>query len=35
MKFHDHIIWNYHEKYIEISTNIPVIASLIREIAEI
>ena len=32
MEFHDHI-WNHHEKYIEISTNIPVIGSLIREIA--
>ena len=27
-----HHIWNHHEKYIEISTNIPVIGSLICEI---
>ena len=26
-------IWNHHEKCIQISTNIPVIGSLIREIA--
>ena len=32
VKFHDHI-WNDHEKYIEISTNIPVIGSLFCEIA--
>ena len=32
MEFHDHI-WNHHDKNIEISTNIPVIGSLIREIA--
>ena len=31
-EFHDHI-WNQHEKYIEISTNIPSIGSLISEIA--
>ena len=32
LEFHDHI-WNHHEKYIEISTNIPGIGSLIYEIA--
>ena len=32
LEFHDHI-WNNHEKYIEISTNMPVIGSQIREIA--
>ena len=31
VKFHDHI-WNHHNKYIEISTNMPVIGSLIRKI---
>ena len=31
-EFHNHI-WNHHEKYIEISTNIPGIGSLIHEIA--
>ena len=31
VEFHDHV-WNHHEKYIEISTNMPVIGSLIREI---
>ena len=31
VKFHDRI-WNHHEKYIEISTNMPVVVgSLIRE----
>ena len=29
--FHDHI-WNHHEKCIQISTNMPGIGSLIREI---
>ena len=34
MECQDHnIIWNHHEKYIEISTNMPVIGSVIREIA--
>ena len=28
-KFYDHI-WDHHEKYIQISTNIPGIGSLIR-----
>ena len=28
-EFHDHI-WNHCEKYIEISTNMPAIGSLIR-----
>ena len=32
VEFHDHI-WNHHEKYIELCTNIPGIGSLIREIA--
>ena len=32
VELHDHI-WNHHDKYIEISTNIPVIGSLIHEIA--
>ena len=32
VEFHDHI-WNHCEKYIEISTNMPVIGSLICEIA--
>ena len=32
VEFHDHI-WNHHEKYIEISTNMPGFGSLIREIA--
>ena len=32
VEFHDHI-WNHHEKYIEISTNMPAIGSLIRQIA--
>ena len=27
------IMWNHHEKYIERSTNTPIIGSLIREIA--
>ena len=31
VEFHD--IWNHYEKYIEISTNIPGIGSIIREIA--
>ena len=31
MEFHDHI-GNHYEKYIEISTNMPVIDSLIHEI---
>ena len=31
LEFHDHI-WNNHEKYIEISTNMPVIGSLIRKL---
>ena len=31
LEFHDHI-WNYHEKYIQISTNIPGIGSLICKI---
>ena len=29
---HDHI-WNRHEKYIEISTNMPGIGSVIHELA--
>ena len=32
VEFHDYI-WNRHEKYIEISTNIHVIGALIHEIA--
>ena len=32
MEFHDHI-WNQHDKCIQISTNMPVIGSQIREIA--
>ena len=32
LEFHNHI-WNRHEKCIEISTNMPGIGSLIREIA--
>ena len=32
LEFHDHI-WSHHVKYIERSTNIPVIGSLILEIA--
>ena len=32
LEFHDHI-WNQHEKCIQISTNMPGIGSLIREIA--
>ena len=32
VEFHDHIIRNHHEKYFEISTNMPVIGSLIRKI---
>ena len=32
MEFHDHI-WNHHDKSIQISTNMPVIGSQIREIA--
>ena len=31
MEFHEHI-WNHHEKYIQKSTNMPGIGSLIREI---
>ena len=31
MEFHDHT-WNHHEKYIQKSTNMPGIGSLIREI---
>ena len=31
MEFHEHI-WNHHWKYIEISTNTPVIGSVICEI---
>ena len=31
VEFHDHT-WNHHEKCIEISTNMPGIGSLIREI---
>ena len=30
VEFHDHI-WNHHEKYIQISTHMPGIGSLIRE----
>ena len=29
VEFHEHI-WNHYEKYIEISTNMPAIGSLIR-----
>ena len=32
VEFHDHIIWNHREKYIQKSTNMPGIGSLIREI---
>ena len=32
VEFHDHI-WNHNEKWIQISTNMPCIGSLIREIA--
>ena len=32
LEFHDNI-WHHHEKYIQISTNMPNIGSLIREIA--
>ena len=32
VEFHDHI-WNHQEKCIQISTNMPGIGSLIREIA--
>ena len=32
VEFHDHI-WNKHKKCIQISTNMPGIGSLIREIA--
>ena len=32
VEFFDHI-WNHHDKYIEISTNMPSIGSLICEIA--
>ena len=32
MEFHYHI-WNHHEKYIEISINVPVIGSVIHELA--
>ena len=31
LEYHDHI-WNHHEKYIQISINMPGIGSLIREI---
>ena len=31
VKFHDHI-WNYHEKCIRISTNMPGIGLVIQEI---
>ena len=31
VEFHNHI-WNHHEKCIQISTNMPGIGSLIREI---
>ena len=31
VEFHDHI-WNHHEKYIQTSTNMPGIGSIIREI---
>ena len=31
VELHDHI-WNHHEKYIQKSTNMPGIGSLIREI---
>ena len=31
LEFHDHI-WNHHEKYIQKSTNMSGIGSLIREI---
>ena len=31
VEFHD-LIWNHHEKCIQISTNMPGIGSLIREI---
>ena len=30
LEFHDHI-WNHHDKYIQKSTNMPAIGSLIRE----
>ena len=32
LEFFNHI-WNHHEKYIQISTSMPGIGSLIREIA--
>ena len=32
LEFHEHNIWNHHEKCIQISTNTPSIGSLIREI---
>ena len=32
VEFHDHI-WNHNEKRIQISTNMPGIGSIIREIA--
>ena len=32
VEFHDHI-WNHNEKCIQISTNMPGISSLFREIA--
>ena len=32
LEFHDHI-WNHHEKFIQISTNMPGIGSIIREIS--
>ena len=31
LEFHD-LIWNHHEKCIQISTNMPGIGSLIREL---
>ena len=31
LEFHDHI-WNHHEKYIEISTNMPSIGLVIPEL---
>ena len=32
VEFHYHI-WNHYEKYVEISTNMPGIGSVIRELA--
>ena len=32
VEIHDHI-WNHYEKYIEISTNMPGVGSVIRELA--